>query len=73
MCPDKIEIKKEMLASYQLKIANFYNIAIGIVKKLVSNCFDEENYVLHYENLHLCLRLGFKLKKIHRVLKFNQS
>ena len=29
--------------------------------------------LLHYENLELFLRLGLKLKKIHRVLEFNQS
>ena len=37
------------------------------------NFFDEKNYVLHYENLHFYLRLGLKLKKIHRVLEFSQS
>ena len=28
--------------------------------------------MLHYENLQLYLRLGLKLKQIHRVLEFNQ-
>ena len=29
--------------------------------------------MLHYENLHLYLRLGLKLKKKYRKLEFNQS
>ena len=53
----KIEIRREMLSNYQLKIVDLYNIAIGNVKKLVPNIFDKEKYVLHYENLQLCLRL----------------
>ena len=44
-----------------------------MLKKLVSNFFDEEKYVLHYENLQLYLRLELKLKKIYHVLEFNQS
>ena len=35
--PDKTEIQREMLSSYQLMIADFYNIPIGNVKKLVLN------------------------------------
>ena len=29
--------------------------------------------MLHYENLQHYLRLGLKLKKLHRVLEFNES
>ena len=32
--PDKIEIKRDMLSEYQLKIADLYNIPIGNVKKM---------------------------------------
>ena len=73
LAPDKIEIKKEMLSGYQLKIADLYKIPIVNLKKLVPNFFDKEKYVLHYGNLQLYLRLGLKLKQIHRVLEFNQS
>ena len=62
-----------MLSEYQLKIADLYNTPIDNVKKLVPNFLDKEKYVLHYENLQLYLRLGLKLKKIYRVLEFNQS
>ena len=43
---DEIEIKREILSNYQLKIADFYNIPIGNVKKLVPNLFNQEKYVL---------------------------
>ena len=58
---------------YQLKIADLYKVPIGNVKKLAPNFFAKEKYVLHYENFQLYLRLRVKLKKIHRVLEFNQS
>ena len=35
LAPDKVEIKREMMSEYQLKIANLYNIPTGIFKKLV--------------------------------------
>ena len=34
-----------------------------MLKKLVSNCFGKEKYVLPYENLQLYWRLGLKPKK----------
>ena len=39
LVPDKIEIKREMLSDYQLKIADLYNISIGNVEKLVPLLF----------------------------------
>ena len=40
------------------------------VKKLIPNLRDKNNYVVHYKTLIQCLRLGMKLKKIHRGIKF---
>ena len=58
LAPDNIEIKREMLSDYQLKIVDLYNISIGNVEKLVPNLFYKEKYVIHYENLKLYLRIG---------------
>ena len=44
-------------------IADFCKIPIGNVKKFVPKFYDNEDYVLHYENLHLSLKLALKLKK----------
>jgi hypothetical protein len=41
--------------------------------KLLTMLYDKEKYVLHYTTLKLYLKLGLKLKKVHKVLEFNQS
>ena len=76
LAPEKINIQKEWLSKYCLKIANEHNITTGTVKKLVPNLMDKNNYVIHYRNLEQCLELEkykLKLKKVHRILKFKQN
>ena len=43
------------------------------VEKLIPNLRDKKKYVIHYKNLIQCLRLGMKLKHIHRGIKFVES
>ena len=64
LAQEKINIQKEWLSNYCLKIANELNITIGSVKKLVPNLMNKNNYVIHYRKLQQCLSLGLKLKKI---------
>ena len=71
--PEKSKVSKNILSEYCKKIAEKYNISIGQVNKLIPTLKDKNEYVLHYRNLQLCLDLGLKIKKIHRVLEFNQS
>ena len=51
LAPDKIKIKREMLAEYQLMFADLCNIPIGSVKEIVLNFLDKEKHVFHYQNL----------------------
>ena len=48
-------------------------ININKFKKLIPNLGDKEKYVLHYENLRQYESLGLKIKKIPRVIRFEES
>ena len=43
------------------------------VEKLVSNLKDKKTYVVHIKTLNRALRHGLKLKKVHQVIRFEQS
>ncbi|GBN36509.1 hypothetical protein AVEN_10571-1 [Araneus ventricosus] len=42
-------------------------------RKLLTTLYDKEHYVVHYKVLKQFLQLGIKLKKVHRILQFDQS
>ena len=73
VAPEKVKVSNNMLSAYCKKIAEKYSITIGQVSELIPTSRDKKEYVLHYRNLQLYLDLGLKIKKVYRVLKFDQS
>ena len=78
---ERIPCILEVDLEYPKKLHNLHNdyplcperVECGNVEKLIPNLRDKKNYVIHYKNLIQCLKLGMKLKKIHRGIKFVES
>jgi len=57
---------------------NDYPLALESVKvdkvdKLIPNLSDNRKYVVHHETLKLYLKLGLKLKHVHKGIKFTET
>ena len=71
----------EVDVDYPSKLHKFHSdmpflperIIIDKTKKLVCNLHDKKNYVVHISVLKLALDHGLKLRKVHRVIEFNQK
>ena len=72
LAPEHVEIKEEMLSDYQKTLAQDLGIKIG-GRKLCLTLNDKKNYICHYRNLKLYLKLGLEITKVSNVLQFNQS
>ncbi len=46
---------------------------VGGVEKLICHFKTRKNYVIHYQTLKQCLKLGMKLTAVHRGISFYQS
>ena len=48
-------------------------MVINNTKKLVCNLNDKKNYIVHINVLKQALDQGLKLRKVHRVIEFDQE
>ena len=74
LAPHTVEIKYENLSPYAqdalIKTGGKKNYKS---QKLIGSFLPREKYVLHIKNLKMYLKLGMKLKKVHRILQFKQE
>ena len=68
-----IEYPKELHKNHNELPFLAETMKIGKVKKLVPNLQDKKTYVVHIKNLDQALKHGLTLKKVHRVIRFEQS
>ena len=72
LAPEHVEIKYSMLSEHQKQQASDFGVK-PTGEKLCLTLRDKVKYKLHYRNLKQYLNMGLRLKKVHRVLSFNQS
>ena len=68
------KVKKNIFLKLIFNILKVYKMKmkIGKIEKLVANLHDK-NYVIHIINLKQVLSHELVLKKVYRVIKFNQK
>ena len=71
----KKKIKLSDLSPYnrQIQQSSEERYLFSNAEKLVQTVDEKYHYIIHCKVLKLYLKLGLKLKKVHRVLKFKQS
>ncbi|KAJ1520397.1 hypothetical protein ONE63_003532 [Megalurothrips usitatus] len=74
LAPEHVLPEYKNLSPLQKKIVKKFNLPRNPgVKKLIPNLNDKNSYVVFGTTLKLYLDLGLKLKKIHRVMAFEQA
>ena len=61
------------MSDYQKRLMKDLELKAPDYKKLLLTLEEKKNYVVHYRNLQFYLKMGMKLKRVHRVLEFEQE
>ena len=73
LAPEKKVVKKECMSEYQKRLIKDLELKPPDSKKLLLTLEDKKDYVVHYSNLQFYLKQGMKLKRVKRVLEFEQE
>ena len=70
LAPEKLKIPINWRSDYANSFG--FNVA-SAAEKLVETLLDKHHYICHYENLKFYVHHGLKVRKLHRIVKFQQS
>ena len=73
LAPEKRETEPWKMSEYQQRLMADLGLEPPKTEKLVLTLEDKEKYIVHYKNLQFYLSQGMRLKKVHRVLEFDQE
>ena len=80
LAPEKKFISNDQLSPHAKQMwldlhPNASGKIIGLARqeKLITDLHDKDHYVVHYRNLKLYVKLEIEIKKIHKVLEFEQD
>ena len=73
LAPEKKVIGSDKMSEYQRRLMANLHLTMPNTEKLVLTLEDREKYVTHYRNLQFYLSQGMRLKKVHRVVEFDQE
>ena len=73
LAPEKKVVKKENMSDYQNNLIKELDLKLPNSNKLLLTLEDKNDYVVHYENLKFYLKQGMKLRRVKRVLEFEQE
>ena len=73
LAPEKKVINSEQMSEYQRRLMTDLDLTMPNTEKLILTLEDKEKYVVHHSKLQFYHRNGMRLKKVHRVIEFDQE
>lgn len=73
LAPERGVVTDDMLSDYCKDLKKKTGASGNSCSKLLTTLYDKNGYVVHHTNLKLYLSLGMKVKRVVRVLEFDQS
>jgi hypothetical protein len=73
LAPERLCVDASQVSSYCREYNTKFNRTFTSTSKLMCHLGERTRYVIHAKTLGLYLRLGMKLKRIHRALSFHQE